>query len=170
MSLELDVKSAVRWILLSLALILTGILVAGGVILYGEYSETHWVPPAGWVNLALFTALVFGASISEFSRSWRSIRFWAAITGLVVSHVLAHAVLFDLTPEWPPIYFALITMVEVPFLNYVLFAAGFPIAPLTRRGDRPAATRNRHRPRSMTCIDCDKHRDLQTGVQRAAHR
>lgn len=127
------VRSILRWALIVTGLILSGILVAAVVILYGEYSETHWVPPTNWIGLALFTIFVFGTAISEYSRSWRSLRFWGVMTALLIFHLLAYSILLESVAEWRVIWFAFITMIELPVIGAILFSLGFPYAPLRRR-------------------------------------
>jgi hypothetical protein len=83
-------------------LVVCGIAVAALVIAYGEYSETHWVPPARWVGLAAYTLLIFGTLIRDFRPSWGRAGFWAMIAALLAAHLAAYAAVLRLIPDWRP--------------------------------------------------------------------
>jgi hypothetical protein len=106
-----------------------GILVGIGVIVYAEYAQRHWVPSARVVGVVAFSVFVFGFLVTEYSRSWRSPSFWLWISVLLTFHLIGYSLLFRVVEQWPTIWFALITTVEVPMLSALLFSRGYPHAP-----------------------------------------
>jgi hypothetical protein len=128
-------RSMIKWSMIVVALIIGGLFSGILLIVYFEYGEDHWVPSIRLIGTAAFTVLVFGALVTEYSRSWRSPRFWLWISLLLTLHVLGYALLFRVVEHWRAIWYALITTVEIPLLMTLLHSQGFPYAPLslTRR-------------------------------------
>ena len=126
-------RSLVRWVAIIVGLVACGIAVAALVIAYGEYSETHWVPPARWVGLTAYTLLIFGTLIRAFRPSWARAGFWAMIAALLVAHLAAYAAVLRLIPDWRLSWFLPMTMVEFPILMSILFSSGYRDRPLKRR-------------------------------------
>jgi peptidoglycan/LPS O-acetylase OafA/YrhL len=127
------VRSVVRWVAIIVGLVACGIAVAALVIAYGEYSETHWVPPARWVGLAVYTLLIFGTLIRDFRPSWGRAGFWATLAGLFAAHLVAYAIVLRSTPEWRLIWFLPMSLAEFPILMSILSSLGYRDSPLKRR-------------------------------------
>ena len=103
------------------------------VIAYGEYSETHWVPPARWVGLAGHTLLIFGTLIRDFRPSWGRAGFWATLAGLFAAHLVAYAIVLRSTPGWRLIWFLPMSLAEFPILMSILSSLGYRDSALKRR-------------------------------------
>jgi hypothetical protein len=120
---------SLKW-LLTRALVLVvllgcGLLYAVMVMLYWEYSRTHWVPEARWVGFVVFTVLVFGIAVRECRRSWRRTSLWLELIGLLVAHTVVYAAVLTRVEDWRPVYFVPITLAEVPVLLSILFSRGY---------------------------------------------
>jgi hypothetical protein len=113
-------RKFVKWLGISVALIVAGILGAALVGLYAEYRRDHWVPPGRWVGLVLYTAFGFGVIVTNFREHWREVRFWLYFNGLLLVHLLCYAMLLLSVQEWRLIWFLPLSLAEFPVVGYVL--------------------------------------------------
>jgi hypothetical protein len=77
------------------------------------------VPPQ-WLALALFTGFLFWAIIRQSREYWPLPKFWLAITCLLGAHLLAFVAILRAYPEWRPIWFAPIVILEGAFFAPIL--------------------------------------------------
>ena len=96
-----------------------------GAFLLQGYGYEHWLPDADTARIVLFTTVTFAAVISEFKGSRRNWRFWAYLSGLCVVHCLVFVLLLVLWPHWPLLVFAVVALVEIPWVCRALDALGF---------------------------------------------
>lgn len=118
--MQLVLKRLLRGVILLVLMIACGILVAGLAVAGSEYSKTHWVPERRWVWLSLFTLITFAAVAFEFRRKWFQMRFWVVLSGLLVCHVAGYALLLQVSPSWPLLMFAVVSIAETPVLCFIV--------------------------------------------------
>jgi lipoprotein signal peptidase len=78
--------------------------------------------PGRWVGLILWTLLVFWVIVSRRREYWARLSFWLAAAGLLAGHLLAFMVILNNYPQWRPIWFAPVAVVEAGALGGILDA------------------------------------------------
>jgi hypothetical protein len=127
-------RSVVRRGLQLIGLVVAGVVVAIVVGASVEYGDSPWLPSSRWLALIPYTVLVFGASIREFRLSWNRVSFWLCVAALVISHVGIYAVILIKAAEWRLIWFAPLSIAEVPLIVFILYSLGYnDIAPPRNR-------------------------------------
>ena len=125
-----------QWLRLAvqLAAVLAACFAFVGVCLFLLiYGETHWLPDRQMALMAIFTVVIFGAVISEFRRWGRNWRFWLALAGLFVLHVIACAVVWSRRVDWRTIHYGVLSLIEIPLLCTALDRLGFSPWRIARR-------------------------------------
>jgi hypothetical protein len=115
-----NVRRIVRWSLLVLGLITSGIMVAALVGVLVGYGENHWLPSWRWVGFVGFTVILFATAVGEFRRRWSDARLWLCLAGALAVHTAIYAGLLTAVTEWRVIWFAPLTIGEFFALAYVL--------------------------------------------------
>lgn len=99
-----------------------GLLVVVGIVgfeaLHGVRGSFHI--EARWAGLALWTPLIFGLVIRNLRKYWRLLTFWMALAALLAIHLLAFVVILQRYPEWRPVWFMFVAIVESVFLSTIL--------------------------------------------------
>lgn len=114
------VRRALKWLAVGAAFVVAGIAAAAIVGFVAEYRRDHWLPPARWVGLALFTVFGFGTIASSFRQQWKDLRLWFYLSVLLAVHLAAYIVLLVSVEEWRPIWFLLISLAEFPMVAHVM--------------------------------------------------
>lgn len=115
----------VKSLITVISVIFVGLIVAGLVVGFGDYSKNHWTPKMSSVSVFVFTAIVFVAVAIEFRKSWARLAFWLALLILLTIHLAAYVVLLTFVGEWRIPWFVMVTIIETPFLCQMLDKAGF---------------------------------------------
>ena len=130
----MSIKSGFRWLIrigVRLALLLIGgLLMATLGILYGESSDSPWLPSGRWLALAAYSALVLGTLIEEFRRSWNRMTFWLSLAVFFTIHSICYAIALVTIDEWRAIWFLPISIAEVPLLTVILVRFGYDHKPV----------------------------------------
>jgi hypothetical protein len=82
--------------------------------------KTGIVVPVRWVGLCGWTGLLIWFICKQCKRHIRQARFWVTFLGLLLIHVIAFIAALQKFPEWRLAWFALIFIVEAPFLVIVI--------------------------------------------------
>jgi hypothetical protein len=85
---------------------LIGIFVAGvaaaALVVYSPQQFGYVFGEHGVVfGLAVFTAFTFWQVAAPFRRSWRQVRFWLALFGLMTLHTAAYVLILRAITPWP---------------------------------------------------------------------
>jgi hypothetical protein len=126
-------RRIIRWLLAVVGLLIGGLVFALVVVGVGEYGREYSFLRARWIGLVLFTLLVFGLVLHHFRSQWGRFRFWLWLLAMLAVHVLAYVAVLSRVDEWRAVWFAIITIVEGPFLIYFLEQLG------SRRGENVSA-------------------------------
>jgi hypothetical protein len=121
--------SALRVAFVLIGILAAGVAVAAVVVFFPQQFGYVFGEHAGWFALAAFTALTFWRVALFFRRSWRQVRFWLALLGLMTLHTAAYVLILRSVTPWPLIWFALVSIVEIPSLGALLHALGFEFTP-----------------------------------------
>lgn len=85
------------------------------------FIATGTNPPASrWGAFAVFTPFVFWFVARQCRRYWRRLSFWLTAAALLAAHVGLFAFVLTRYPEWPPVWFAPVSIVEIGLLILVL--------------------------------------------------
>lgn len=113
-------RRGLKWLVVGIGFAVAGILAAAVVGFVVEYRRAHWLPPARWVGLGLFTAFGFGVIAVDFRRHWRDARFWFYLSVLLAAHLAGYIVLLVSAEEWRPIWFLPISLAEFPVVAHIM--------------------------------------------------
>jgi len=106
-------------------LLVVGVLAAFFIGFVTDYRKEHWLPSFRWLQLAVFTAIVFGDLVRQFRRSWRQLTFWLCTGALLAAHIGIYAVLFIRVTEWRVIWFLPLSIAELVVLLWLFDALGY---------------------------------------------
>lgn len=113
-----------------------GVAVAAVVVFYPQQYGYVFGEHAVWFALAAFTAFTFWRVAVSFRRSWRQVRFWLALLGLMTLHTTVYVLILRVVRPWPLIWFAFVSIVEIPSLGVLLHALGFEFTLSSAGGSR----------------------------------
>lgn len=99
--------------------IIVAVLMAFGAW-YNASSGMNLHFPLQWVQLALWTAVTFGFVAKQLGQYWGVALFWVAVLALSAIHLLAYIVVLQRCPEFRPVWFMFITIVECVLLTMIL--------------------------------------------------
>ena len=97
-----------------------GILAAALAVFTVEYGRDHWVPPARWVGLTVYTVFGFGVIAQSLRRQWRELRLWLYLTALLLAHLAGYIVLLRSVDEWRLIWFLPMSLAEYPAVAHIM--------------------------------------------------
>jgi hypothetical protein len=75
----------------------------------------------GWTALAVYTAGLFWVTIRQSRGYWNRPGFWAAISGLLVVHLLTFVAILRAYPQWRGIWFWPVVIVEGGLFGAILY-------------------------------------------------
>jgi hypothetical protein len=96
------------------------VLLACGLVTWALVATGLQLPPRRWGAFAVFTPFVFWFVVRQSRRHWRRASFWLAAAGLLACHIGLFALVLTEYPEWPPVWFAPVSIVEVGILSVAL--------------------------------------------------
>lgn len=76
--------------------------------------------PSRWVAFLFFTPFIFWFVARQCRRCWHQLSFWLAIMALLAAHIGLFTFVLTRYPEWPPVWFAPISIVEIGLLSIAL--------------------------------------------------
>lgn len=76
--------------------------------------------PARWFALALYTAVLLWALIGTSKEYWYRPSFWLTIAGLLALHLLGFGVVLRRYPQWRPIWYIPVVIVEAALFGSIL--------------------------------------------------
>jgi hypothetical protein len=79
------------------------------------------LPSDAWIFLAVFTGGLFWTTAKTSREYWSRPRFWLAMAGLLGVHLLVFIPVLRVYPEWRPIWFVPILIVEAGSFGAILF-------------------------------------------------
>jgi hypothetical protein len=89
-------------------------------IVFALSIRTGIVISSGWIGLAMWSAIIFGVVVRSRRRHWARGTFWLATAGLLTVHLLAFTVALNTYPQWRPVWFIPIAIVEAGLFGIVL--------------------------------------------------
>ena len=96
-----------------------GIITAAALLLVFSIVTGKGVP-SRWGAFAVFTPFVFWFVVRQSRRHWHQPSFWLATTVLLVAHIGLFVFVLTRYPDWPPIWFAPVSIVEVGLFSLTL--------------------------------------------------
>jgi len=76
--------------------------------------------PLRWVELAVFTAVIFGYAVWVYRRYWRHAKFWMVLVGLLAFHLFAFTMVLRMYPDWRPVWFVGTSCIEYLILVVIV--------------------------------------------------
>lgn len=104
--------------------VLIALALWGGVILYAVDGPYPWMPSARWLELAVWTGVLFWIVAKTYRACWRSISFWLKVASCLVAHLCAWTVLLKSVSEWNQWWFIPPVLMEGVVIMMVLDKLG----------------------------------------------
>jgi hypothetical protein len=88
-------------------------------LIFALSVRTHTTIPARWVMLAVFTAVLAFGIIKASRKYWTHVSFWLICTCALTIHVAIFIYLLPLYPEFKPVWFLPIIVVEAGIFGVI---------------------------------------------------
>ena len=122
-----------KGVLIGSAFILAGLAFALTNIAIVEYGRNHWLPDGRWVLLVVYTTLLIGGLVHQFSLSWRRYDFWLWLLVLLVAHSAIYTYVLSVVDAWRAIWFLPLTIIEGAGATFLLQQLAYDRRPSRRR-------------------------------------
>jgi hypothetical protein len=99
--------------------VLIALALWGAIILYDVTGPFPWMPSARWLELAVWTGVLFWIVVRTYRSYWSRLSFWLKVATCVTAHLCAWTVVLRSVSAWnqwwfiPPI---LVEGVIIPML------------------------------------------------------
>ena len=103
-------KDAIRRALLYIGLAAGGIAVIALLVAFSIYTgiETR----GSWLALVVWTPVIFWLVMKSSKQYWRHPTYWLLLAALMGMHLVAFVTILRAYPEWRPVWFVPISIVE----------------------------------------------------------
>jgi hypothetical protein len=85
--------------------VLIALTLWGAAILYDVAGPFPWMPSARWLELAVWTGVLFWIVARTYRSYWRRLSFWLKVATCVTAHLCAWTVVLKSVSEWNQFWF-----------------------------------------------------------------
>jgi hypothetical protein len=117
---ELTIRRTARRLFLYVGIAIASL--AAFALIFALSIRTGVVISGRWIGLALWTAIVFGVVVRSGREHWTRGTFWLATGGLLTIHLLAFVAVLNAYPQWRPVWFIPVAIVEAGLFRLALEA------------------------------------------------
>ena len=107
-----------------LVMVLIGLVIWAAVITYALLGPFARMPSARWLELAVWTGVLFWIVARIYRSYWRRLSFWLKVATCVAAHLCAWTVVLRSVPEWNQFWFIPPILVEGVIIMMVLDRLG----------------------------------------------